>query len=272
MGELFDDVARTLATMPSRRKALGTIAGAFASAALINLWPRAVAAKTCPAGQVACGQTGQCLPTSGDSWVCCGYKGSAGTGTACGPGQCNSSGVCCQGGGKTCGAQCCQAGGSCCDRSTGLCCAANQQCQNGKCVARGSAGGGGGGGGCPPGQSTCGGSCCPPGSCLNGQCCSQGKSVCGSLCCAPNEQCQNGACVRRGSGGGGQSGGQGGGQGQPPQSCPPSSALCGTSGQCCPTSGQGQCCGSGASAACCWGGTCVNGACVRGGGGPPSRP
>jgi hypothetical protein len=202
MGELFDDVARTLATTPSRRKALGTIAGALGSAALISLWPRTVAAKTCPGGQVACGPTGQCLPTSGDSWICCGYKGSAGTGTACGPGQCNTSGVCCQGGGKTCGAQCCRAGESCCDRTTGLCCPANQQCQSGKCVPRGSGGGGSGGG--------------------------------------------TGAC-------------------------PPGGALCGTSGQCCPTSGMGQCCGSGPSAACCWGGTCVSGVCVHGGGGPPRR-
>jgi hypothetical protein len=237
MGELFDDVARTLATTPSRRKALRTVAGALASAALINLWPRTVAAKTCPAGQVACGPTGQCLPITGESWVCCGYAGSPRTGTACGPGQCNSSGVCCQGGGKTCGAQCCRAGESCCDATTGLCCPANQQCQNGKCVPRGS-GGGGGGSSCPPGHPICGGSCC-----------------------APNEQCLNGTCVRRGSGGGGPGGGTG--------TCPPGSALCGTSGQCCPTSGMGQCCGSGASAACCWGGTCVSGVCVYGGGGPP---
>src|SRR5262249_59557192 len=99
MGELFDDVARTLATTPSRRKALWTIAGALGSAALINLWPRAVGAASCAPGLVACGQTGQCLPTSGNSWVCCGYKGNPGSGTACGPGQCNFvSGVGCPGG------------------------------------------------------------------------------------------------------------------------------------------------------------------------------
>jgi hypothetical protein len=265
MGELFDDLARALARTPSRRKALGTIAGALTSAALVNLWPRAVEAKTCPPGQVACGKTGQCLPTSGKSWLCCGYKGTAGSGTACAPGMCNSANVCCQGGQKTCGAACCQAGGSCCDQRAGLCCPANQQCQNGKCVPRGSGGGGGGGRGCPPGQSTCGGACCPSGSCLNGQCCSNGHTVCGSLCCAPNQQCKNGQCVPRGAPGGGSGGGK------PPQGCPPNSATCGTSGQCCPTSGTGQCCGSGASAGCCWGGTCVNGVCVRGGGGPPHR-
>ena len=203
MAELFDDVARTLATTPSRRRALGAITGALTSAAVVSFWPRSVKAQTaCAFPLVACGQTGQCLPTSGASWTCCGYRGTVGSGTACGPGLCNSAKVCCQGGTRVCGATCCQAGGSCCNAATGLCCAPNAVCQNGTCVPRGAPGGGAPGGGVP---------------------------------------------------------------GQPPTSCPPGAALCGTSGQCCPTSGMGQCCGTGASAVCCWGGTCnQNGVCVRG--------
>lgn len=239
MGELFDDVARTLATTPSRRRAIGTIAGTLASAALVSLWPRAVAAKTCPPGQVLCGPTQQCLPTSGTSWTCCGYTGSPGSGSACGPGGCNTqTGVCCANTthGKPCGKTCTSPGGQCCDPSNGVVCGAGQSCCPGAHSPNAAAG------------------CCPAGT-----------------------QCKNGQCLQAGSGSGGHPGGQGGqpggGQsGQPPTSCPPGAALCGTGGQCCPTSGVGQCCGTGSTASCCWGGTCINGRCVFGqptGGGRP---
>jgi hypothetical protein len=267
VGELFDDVARTLATTPSRRRALGAIAGALTSAALVNLFPRSVLAASCPPGQVACGPTKQCLPLTGSSFTCCGYQNAPGTGSACAPGGCNTStGVCCANTthGQPCGGTCTSPGGQCCDprnnvvcgpgqscchpasgTAPAICCPANMQCQNGQCVPRGSNPGQSGGGGQPP-------TSCPP-----------GATLCGSFgqCCAPPGQCINGQCVF------GQPGG--GGNGQPPQSCPPGAALCGSNGQCCPTSGMGQCCGTGATAACCWGGTCINGVCVRGQ--PPTR-
>ena len=253
MGELFDDVARTLATTPSRRKAFRTDVGASGWRGV-----RRIAAGDDPGRKLHPAQRGvradSAVPTvdGGQLRLLRLQTRPAGSGTACQAGQCNDAGVCCQGGQHPC------------NTSQGpVCCAANTQCQNSQCVPRGS-----GGGGCPPGQALCGGSCCPPATCLNGKCCSNGHTVCGSgnkaVCCAPNEQCCGDHCCPRGGsccgstccpagtkcrsdgtcassqpgspppqGGGGQGGVAC--PGVPGGSCPPGSACCGST--CC--SGQG---------------------------------
>ena len=191
MGELFDDVARTLATMPSRRKAFTTIGGALAAAAMVNMWPRAANAATCPPGQVACGAFGICC--GGNGFVCCG-------GSCCQTGQCTNlsaptTAICCGGGQTVC---------------AGKCCAPNEQCQSGACVRRGQQPSGGAAGGCAPGHTACGSTCCDPG----GSCCNGATG----MCCAPNLQCVGGACVARGAPSGAQP------PGGAPQQRPPTPA------------------------------------------------
>jgi hypothetical protein len=191
VSELFDDVARTLATAPTRRRALCTIAGALASAALVNLWPRAAAAAGCPTGTAVCkgSQIAICCPGGKCCGpVCCAQPGQVccSAGQCCSGSQCNKAGTCCAAGHAPCGTG-----------PSSVCCAPNQQCLSGTCVARGSGAPGGGTTGqpptsCPPGAKVCGGfgQCCPTTG--QGQCCGVGASA---TCCWGGT-CVNNVCVR----------------------------------------------------------------------------
>jgi len=102
---LFDEIARVLASPMPRRQALGHIIGGLFGAAAIAAWPgRAHAADSCK-------KDGDC----GTGMFCCNKKVCCSSGElCCGPGA-NS--ICCPAGGSCCGnganTICCQPGEVC---------------------------------------------------------------------------------------------------------------------------------------------------------------
>jgi hypothetical protein len=151
MGMLFDDVARTLASEQSRRRALGRIGGLVAGAALAGLWPTRVGAQTCSGTVCLAGQ-------------CC-----AGSTQCCGPGCCPSNFQCCAGvAGRTSG-----------------CCPSGHPCYAGGCCPPGTfpTSGGAACAPCPAGQ-TCGTVCCP-----SGQFCANSATSTCAKSCSPAGTC-----------------------------------------------------------------------------------
>jgi hypothetical protein len=128
---LFDDIARTLASPIPRRQAFGWILRGLAGAALASVFGAgtARAAVRCPPGQFLCGTV--CYP---NGWMCCDCSTSLG---------CHPSQVCvgkkskkkckCPPGQPLCGTVCCPKGWNCCDSSTSLCCHPSQVCDGKNC-------------------------------------------------------------------------------------------------------------------------------------------
>ncbi len=222
MNELFDDLARIIASPVSRRQAFRLLSRAAGGALLTSLglgralrgW--AGQALTCPSGSTLC--------TKGSVTTCCSNNGQ----------KCCTDDVgayCCTAGQTCCNGKCCKSGAVCC---SGKCCKAgpsgDNRCIAAKCEAAralgtkavaGIAAVGATTGGvlaatsgakpkCSSGTSPCGsaaccstntqkccsdiitGYCCSPNQiCCNGTCCNQNRICCSGKCCTPTASSSN---------------------------------------------------------------------------------
>jgi len=121
MDQLFDDIARLLATTQSRRRAFRLLGGVFATAVVGAFAVKPLSAQSCTPEQIKYGAK------------TCGPVPSPGTEKAP-PGVCCPAGTCCALGGQNQPGQCC---------TKGQC-----HCANGRCAASS-------GGKCPGGCTLC---------------------------------------------------------------------------------------------------------------------
>ncbi len=278
MSNLFDDLARNLASPMPRRRAVYVLGAALITAAVPGIRPQRA-----EAGTLALGKFSADAPCSGFGGKFCGFAVNGGYNIGC----CGSQTVpfvCCNHN-KEAGSWCCPAGYTCgpgyklgsapqgakpnciCDgvECGNRCCPDGKQCDSGECVD------------CTE-EHKCGSSCCKRGQfcaskkqslcCTDGSnycavlpkpgsggkpgkvsCCRSGTTCCAndkrSDCCTPNQKCTSGQCR-----------------------CPNGKPTCGgecctegkvcSNGKCCPKNrtncGEGYCCGANGS-------TCSNGKC-----------